>query len=480
MNSNNILAIEDNKYEFISIGILIFCFSVSLSVFAIDIDNYYIELINIFVNSIMSFVFITLIINRVINAKEMILSPYVFFLVGSLIFFSLSPLAFYFGPDEVKNNLKFGYYYIDNYKIARTNILNIVSFIFIIISYISYNPNINFHKSHVKFDIKYIAIIFIISGGVINYFYILPYEFGIVNNPPYGFISSLVNLIDLGFCLIFYLKFSGNKCLVTKIVYLFPMHLIFMIFTFSKTSTLIPLLLAFIGIFLGNKKYKYLILGVVISLFLYFLLQPLIIHSRSEIYNRTGNISHATFSERIELVSDYITTSNVQVTNESKNGSSFERLIYTGPQAFVMNEYDNNRSVNNLKNVINLFIPRFIWPDKPSYVGPGLYLYSLVSNNDLNVYLGLSVYGDAYWSMGWGGVLIFSIFFGVLLKFLSSISYLIVLNKDYIYLPIVFLSLNMALLGVTKFIYNGIIATLPMMLFYFSIIYLMKRIIGLK
>lgn len=104
------------------------------------------------------------------------------------------------------------------------------------------------------------------------------------------------------------------------------------------------------------------------------------------------------------------------------------RLDVVSTQRFLIEKYLKNEKGNSLKNLIYIFIPRFIWKDKPIMTSNSVPLHNMFYGNykveDGNYqFSGLapSIHIEALWNYGILGFFFISIFFGIYLSFFSNI-----------------------------------------------------------
>lgn len=138
-----------------------------------------------------------------------------------------------------------------------------------------------------------------------------------------------------------------------------------------------------------------------------------------------------------------------------------------------MREFDAGRPGDTLGSAWIVFVPRLLWSEKPVGIGPGARFYKLATGRD-GTFLGLSVYGDAYWNFGWTGVIVLCSLMGGMIGLTSRLALYWLESRQVIYLPLIGLSMLSALLGPTKFFINGILAMIPLYLAYLGLIKLLE------
>lgn len=90
--------------------------------------------------------------------------------------------------------------------------------------------------------------------------------------------------------------------------------------------------------------------------------------------------------------------------------------------------------------LLYLFIPRIIWPDKPVFTfwhDFGI-AYGFLSTDDQTTSVGLSYLGEGYMNYGYPGMYTVALLFGVLVAFIERISFFY-LRGNYIFCFMVFM-----------------------------------------
>lgn len=405
-------------------------------------------------------------------------TPYEWFYIQSALFFGLGPLVYIFGNASTISYLSHSMLWVNEYELMRTNLLNAVGILTVLISFY-FTSRLKlvrkvvftiFKNYQSKFNINILAIIFLSLGFLLRYTVFLPYQFGLVSFELPGFIVNMHHMILIGIMLAAYLSAKGNK--VWRIVFwlFFTFQLATSLLEFTKSSLMLSIMFPVLGAYFANHRISRLILWATLMLIVFYLVQPLVNYGRNQIFQDTETITQASLGQRLNILNDYLTNwdKSPSAVWETEVQLAWTRLAYSGPQAFAMQQYDRGQPGNTLKNIWIVFIPRFLWPEKPG-IGPGQDFYELVTGN-YGTFLGLSVYGNGYWEFGWPGVIALSFFMGFIFTFLSEFSLKWMKNLAFIYMPCVFLGIQMAILGPTKFFINGILGGLVMYIAYMLLV----------
>jgi hypothetical protein len=122
-----------------------------------------------------------------------------------------------------------------------------------------------------------------------------------------------------------------------------------------------------------------------------------------------------------------------------------------------------------------IFIPRIIWPDKPRREIWNKFgrVYGFLSSEDEETSVGINMLGEAYMNYGYAGLYMVSCFFGFLVAFMESLSFLFLPRNTY-FAFIAFLTPMMAYGLDLGSILNGVVITLCML---FAVRYRLKRLV---
>lgn len=414
-------------------------------------------------------------------------TPLVWFPVQSAVFYGFGPLVEVYGNQFTRSILNAHYLAVTSEDLFRSHQLSVTGITLLLAGYALHialarriwTSSSSGDRSTV--DPFKLGMVFVLAGVAFKYLVFKPSKWELIDLVVPGVLSSVINVADLGFAILAFCAARGDQRARSVLLVLFPLHILASILSMSKLEILTALLLPIIGAYAGRANARKLFLRLVAAGVVFMISQPYIHHGRSEIYARTGTIHQADYVERAGIFLEYLALGydpNYQDANAERQGW-WTRLNFSGPQARVMDLYDRGLANPQLDQVWMSFIPRVIWTDKPLLYGPGLGLYRQLSENEDGwSSLGLSIYGDLYWQYGWTGVIIGCLMIGWLFGMLSARSIAAVRAQEYLLMPFVLLTLRMGLLAPNKFVINGIIGALPVLIFYFialsGLIWLMR------
>lgn len=399
----------------------------------------------------------------------------------SAVFFGFGPLVEKFGNPATKMMLSVGPMAITDNELLLANLLSTAGVWFLL-----FGVFIHFHgfrrlwsrtlsrittfRPPVLSTVT-VAWLFIIVGGALKYLLALPAQWGMIDLVFPGMLSNVLPLLDVGFGLMAFAIARGRRSLLVVFWVLWPLHVFLSILTFAKTQMFTAALFPILGYFMARHDLKRLILLLAALMAFFPISQVLVQLGRAQVYAETGTISNAGYIRRLEITLDALENMKVVQSETSQVQDWWTRLDYAGPQVAAIRFRENGIENTSMKNLPYYFVPRLIWPGKPVLVPSGLRFYHLVSGNNGVSFLGLSIYGDLFWTAGSIGVALGSFVIGWLFAFFSIRSLNIIRTRDFIYFPLVLMPLQASILGVTSFVSGGIIGWMPI---YFGYVILIR------
>ena len=398
---------------------------------------------------------------------ETVWSPAFWLPVSSAVFYGFGPLVSVYGNEATKTAMAFSNAAAAPADVFRANVLCTVGIFGLLTGFWLHTrlraplwrhwPAQDVPARGVR--LIPLAFIFIVVGAFLKYAILKPTAWGSITLTVPGAVTTLGPLVDLGFAL---LALSLARRRSAKVFYFFwltwPVHLFLCVLSLSKSEIILAIMLPVLAAYLGHRNRARLGLSFLVMMLAFIIAQPWIQYGREKIYAQTGTISQAGYVERTELLGEYLAGDEIVSYREEDYQGWWTRLNYSDVQAFAMQAYDNGSAGSSLKDVWILFVPRFVWQNKPIIVGPGKAFHGLVNNRSEGTsFLALSVYGDLYWQFGWLGVIAISPLIGWFFGMMAWRSIAIMRQRNFLLLPLVLIALETTLLGMNKYLYNGII-----------------------
>lgn len=229
------------------------------------------------------------------------------------------------------------------------------------------------------------------------------------------------------------------------------------ILLFNKYEILMPSVALMMGLWVSARSYKLPLAALMLPIVIFWVANPLVAMGRLHYrYDAANN----TLSERVDILRETITASLIQkrtwlnpkgqvrdTINISERLSTGERIRAVGirfdvasVQGFLINEYDAGRPGNTLTDFLAVLVPRVFWPEKPIITRFGNELSVKYHNDPVqgSSAMAPTYTGEAYWNMGWFGVLAISVYLGVCYGLLSRPALAAAQGKNLAYLFIAY------------------------------------------
>jgi hypothetical protein len=284
------------------------------------------------------------------------------------------------------------------------------------------------------------AIAFLAIGLIINYAFSLPYQMGWTDKTLPGSIMNLTRLIPVGTFFLTLWALRNAKWLLPAIFALVGIEMVFSLLMFMKSSMLLMLVMVSLAFLWDRLTVRKLMTVGVVILSAYFISKPLVDYGRIEVSLKHGANTQAGFGERFDIFTSYFSPNRVDPYNGDLQ-SGLSRLSYVNTSAFVIHLYDSGQPGNWPKLIPAVFIPRIFWPDKPIITAIGRDIYELGTGRRTSS-SGAGIFADAYWAMGWSGVIIYMSFYGLVIGLLTQLASRIMNKEQWLFFPIVLLGLN--------------------------------------
>lgn len=411
-------------------------------------------------------------------------TPIVCFPIGTILFFGFGSLSTFLASNETLRFVARSTYPINAFELLGTNFLTFVGvsttclFISAALSVARGNRS---RVAPNALPLGIIASFFLFVGLFLKYAIILPADFGLLNLTVPGSVKTLSPLPNLGFALVAYLAAKeGGRGWGWMFWLLWPLHLYFSLLEFSKMAALQALLLPAAGAYLSHGRWKRLMAWAAIGVGAFVFLQSINTAGRLTIAEVSGDHNLAGFGQRNRILmgalSGRISVSKAANKSVADAQIWWLRLNYAGPQLKAMQFYDSGMRAQWSLSLTQVIVPRFLWPGKPEAVKQGMVFNRLATgNDDAQTQVGIGVYADGYWHQGWFGVLLFSSIMGCILGGLTALLQPLIAGRRLIYLPVIFLGMQMALLGPVGVLQKAFIGALPIFLVYFALANLAER-----
>ena len=283
------------------------------------------------------------------------------------------------------------------------------------------------------------ALACLIIGATVNYGVVVPSVAGWVDTGLPVVVQNLSRLTLVGIFLIMLWSLQYARSWLPLISGLVAIEILTELLIFAK-STAVMTLVVFLLAFLWRKSTlsRLAICGSLV-LAAYFAIQPVIRDARIEIGRRYGANTQAGLNERFHILLGAL-DSHRQAGEGIQSGLS--RLSYVKSATFVIQRYDSGQPGDWAELLPAVFVPRVLWPEKPVITRIGVDIYELGTGRTSSA-MGAGVFADAYWAMGWLGVIVFMPAYGVILGALTAFAARVIRERRWLYFLVVLMALRM-------------------------------------
>lgn len=373
-----------------------------------------------------------------------------------VLIFGVGPLIHFYGSEEVLSRIRFKWH-IDDESVFQVQVVNLVGMIFLVVGLMlamSSSPAKTFERSISPAllssrQLKTGFLVFFIIAVVLRLtFWISGVDLlGVL--PGFLKPAGKVGWLSILFAAI--LSGRGSIKGSSMLLFALALEVAHGALTLDRYDILMPIMLAFVGVYLGGGKIRVLLIGVLIVAFSMVLLRPIISLGRDEVWSRKSQ-SSAEYLSSLVTDGDRLEKANQQ----SGDLGWWSRLNYTPVQNILIKEYDSGRSGNTYSSIYWFFLPRFLFPDKP-IMDHGRQLTIIVFGHR-NSSTGATVFGEAYWNGGWLSLILTSMLYGIFLWVISLKCLWLFSQSSIITWPIAIYGMLMGSL-VSNFFTSGVIGS---------------------
>ena len=413
----------------------------------------------------------------------MIWTPLVMFLANMAVFRGIGPLVYVFGSDATQAKIWAGAWGLSPGELFATHVLNLTGAAAVVagICLVSLGREVGAARGRVAVraaSIPVAAMSLFLLGAIVRYGLVLPVSFGTGDTYLPGIVRNLRFLVDLGFALIAYLAVKRGGRWTVVFWLFFPPHLFTLVLEFKKSALVLGLMLPVLGAFLANGRLRGLIVAAALIGVLAVAMHPVVKSARAQMLEQSGEAFGATFSQRVDILSGLLsapTMSEPSAASAKPEQVGWLRLSYAAQQAIAMRSYQGGDVRDTVSTAWQVFVPRLIWPEKPAFSSLSESFYRAITGAG-GALAGVTVFADAYWNAGWGGVLVVGLLAGAFFGFSSRFAIDVVRRRDFVLLPVVFLAMDMALREMNGWILTGLFGPIPFLLAYLVVVQAGRRL----
>jgi hypothetical protein len=301
-------------------------------------------------------------------------------------------------------------------------------------------PESSFHGTGGGKDALVIGLGMFSIGAAVNYLIVVPNNlFG--GDPLPGFLVNMTAFELVGISLLALWSLDRSWKAVLAVCAVVVIEGVFGLLMFTKATALYPLVAFVIG-FLTHKVTvpRLALSGLVLWLF-YGSITPLVNFARNERVALSAGAEDISLAQRVQFLAAYYDVKKDENDPEAIQ-EGLLRVSFINAAAFVISQYDHGLPGDSLVDVAYSFIPRVLWPEKP-IVTVASDLATLAAGQFGNN-ISAGYFAEAYWNLGWIGLPLLMFPVGVCFNLGTHFAARIVAQKDWLYMPVLFLYLKVS------------------------------------
>lgn len=415
---------------------------------------------------------------------RLLFTPLVSYAASSALFFGFGPMSTFLASEATQRFQANSIYALDGQSALFTSLLSSMGISLSLVGILMVLPRSSgLRRQMPALSIKSVALIFMVTGLALKHLVIMPSIYGQSSYFVPGMLRNLRYLPDLGFALTAMIAASGNRRWFLLFWLVWPWHFLLAFPEFSKKTVMLTMLLPALGAYVGHRSLLRFSIWLVAAMTIFMTLQNANAVARWTEHEADEYQEVLSIPQRLDILKN-TTFSDVDIEAYlpvAKLGVEtwWLRLNYSGPQAAAVALYDSGVSSTFTQNPLIYVVPRIFWPGKPSIVSPGQQFHATVTgNNATRTKVGITVFADGYWKMGWFGVVVFSVFMGLVFGTMARMSMNQLSQQKFLYLPAAMLGLQMGATASTAFLQNAIISALPVYFAFCLVVFVTYQIFG--
>ncbi len=366
------------------------------------------------------------------------------------VYYAFGPMLFVIGPAEAADYAQ-SWYRVDASESVRLTGLNFIGLGMAGITYVYARlPSLARISEAAARGWGRVAparvfVVFLVIGLIAKYFFVLPFELRLTDNMPPGVVRQLARLLTVALIIGWTYRDSGPRWLSGLAALLLVSEVVVGLLMFNKTEVLVSILAAGLGHYFARGRIRKLLVAALAGMIVYVLAGPVVTFGRNELTFRGGGApAPAALAERFSIAGAYFTGGESHLRQREISGSWWSRLNYLPAQQSAVHFYEQGRGSNDFRRLMWIFVPRLLFPGKPEMTGAGVDLTEKVTGTRHSS-TGVGVFVDGYYILGWLGVLLVSVTYGLSLRAYSTIARAVVRNRAVVMYPLVFMGLYVGL-----------------------------------
>lgn len=286
-----------------------------------------------------------------------------------------------------------------------------------------------------------VGMLFLVVGLSVNYGLKAPQDFGWTNSQIPSSILGFAQFTMLGIFMLTLWSLERARWFLPVITGIAAVEMVFQLLLFAKTGILMTLTL-FLLAFLW-RKITLVRAGVCAALIIgtYVVTTPLVSYSRAQLDAVHGRFAKIGFGPRFKILTSYDPAAAHAFAGGKEIQYALLRISYVNAATLVIAQYDDGAPGDWPELLPAVFVPRALWPEKPIISDVGRDIYELGTGRRSS-FAGAGVFAEAYWAMGWWGVIVYMTIYGAILGVLTNLAARSLREGKWLLFPVVLMGLQ--------------------------------------
>lgn len=280
---------------------------------------------------------------------------------------------------------------------------------------------------------------FLVIGLVITYTIKVPQDFGWTSGEWSGTIIGLSRLTMIGIFMLTLWSLERARWFLPVISMIAFVEMLLQLLLFAKAGIMMTLLLYLLAFLWRGVTLRRSVISAVVTIAVFTSIQPIVGYARHEL--EISQSAQAGFGRRLEILLSFASADTSWADGDEHQGTLL-RISYVNAATFVIRQYDMGIPGEWPSLLPAVFVPRFFWPEKPIISDVGLDIYELGTGRRTSS-AGAGVFADAYWAMGWWGVVVYMPVYGFILGLLSFTTVRLLREGRWVFFPVILLAMLM-------------------------------------
>lgn len=370
-------------------------------------------------------------------------TPMLWFRVSCAVYFGIGAMAPFICNEATLIEMQ-SFYFFSEHEVQKVNILNVLSILVVLFAaqfvVVGAAPQPRRTARPHSPSVMPFTIAFLGIGGFARYGIVVPFLLGYGDGILPSIVAMLATAYSAGLMLLTYISLGSRRYLLPVAVALVLTELFVGVLLFSKSDVLVTIMFLILAVYHRRPSLFCLAGGAAAAVAVFMTLAPIIGYGRVKTIELGGGQQIASIEERWHILQRYLEGDRLK-SQDIDVQSSLSRISYVNAATLVVALYDQGRSLGTLSTFFAVFVPRFLWPEKPDITESGRSLYLMATDQE-GTSVSSGLFAEAYYNYGWWGAPLMMVPIGIVLGLLSRMAIRVMRQERWIYLPVVLMGLH--------------------------------------